>query len=155
MQSSRLPFCASRAACGALLGLAATMAQAQSHVERQGPYLLRSSSVSTLNLAPESARKHGIERAADRAVLNVVVQKVEEGNQLRTVPAEVTAQVRTLAGVVQEVQMSETRSGDYVAYSGVYNYLPREVIDIMVNARPAGAQTPLEITYRERMWARQ
>lgn len=138
-----------------LITLSATSAQAQSHVERRGPYLLRSSSVSTLNLSAEAARKHGIERADDRAMLNVVVQKVGKGNQLQSVPAEVTAQVRTLAGVVNDVDMKETRSGDYVAYSGVYTYLPREVVDIMVTAKPRGAEAPLEVSYRERMWARQ
>lgn len=141
-----------KAISAVVFGLWASGAQAQSHVEKQGPYLLRSSSVSTMNLSADSARQHGIERADRRAVLNVVVQKVGEGNRLSTVPADVKAQVKTLAGVVRDVDMTASRANGYVSYSGVYSYLPRQVMDITVSAKPEGAQETLKLTYRDRMW---
>ncbi|MEO5661499.1 MAG: hypothetical protein ABIQ90_17150, partial [Polaromonas sp.] len=59
----------------AALALAASTAnsQAQVHETRQGDYLLRSSTVASDRIDSATARRHGIEPAASRAVLNVLV----------------------------------------------------------------------------------
>lgn len=127
-------------------------AWSQAHTQRFGSYTLQSSSVNSEALSAETAREHGIEPAPDRAVLNVVVLKDEQGAS-RTVPARVQARVTSLAGAIEEVPMRETRAQGRVAYTGTYTILPRQVLDISVTARLEGSGEALKMSYRERMWA--
>lgn len=151
--SPRIPVLHGSAALALSLAAAAP-AWSQAHSQQFGAYTLQSSSVNSEMLSPETARAHGIERDPRRAVLNVVVQKKNDGQDAgRTVPARVQARVTSLAGVVNEIEMRETRAQGRVAYTGSYTILPRQVIDITVTARPEGGSEPLTMTYRERMWA--
>lgn len=136
----------------ALTGLGAD-AQAQPHEARQGDYLLRSSTVASQNIAPQTAAKHGITPAPSRAVLNVVVLKAGSAAEA-TVAAEVSASRQNLAGVQQTIALREVRANGYISYIGSYEFLPREVIDFTITATPADGQrsAPLTLTYRERMW---
>lgn len=152
------PFPLTRVLPGALLIAALCLpsmpAKAQSHTEQFGPYTVRSSSVSSQTLAPSSAREHGIEPAPDLAVLNVLVQHTDEQGHVRTVPADVKAQTRTLTGVTRDVPLKESSVNGYITYTGTYTFLPRQVIDLMITAQPRGTHQVLNTTYRERMWVR-
>jgi hypothetical protein len=56
------------------LGAYVSQAQAQAHVETQGAYTLRVSTVASTQIPEAQARAAGITRAPDKALLNVVVQ---------------------------------------------------------------------------------
>lgn len=144
----------------AFLLLAATAAApatvlAQAHETTRGGYTLRSSTVSSTNLDPATARKHGIEPSPTRGVLNVLVLR-KRGKGQRTVHADVHAGIRGLTGATRNVPMKEVEQNGYVSYMGVYDFAPREVLDFHVTARPQGREaTTLELKYRDRMWKRQ
>ena len=125
---------------------------AQTHEVRSGQYTLRSSTVSSERIDPATAARHGIEPSSKTAVLNVVVLR---GSARETVPAEVSATARSLAGVRQEIGLREVRENGRVSYLGSYDVLPREVVDFEVEARPlqAGKSPSLVLRWRERMWA--
>ena len=125
---------------------------AQTHEVRAGDLTLRSSTVSSERIDPATAARHGIEPAPGTAVLNVVVLRGSAGE---TVPAEVSATARSLAGVRQEIGLREVRENGRISYLGSYDVLPREVIDLEVKARPLQAENSraLVLRWRERMWA--
>jgi len=148
---ARLALAGTAGLLAALTGLAA---HAQAHEARQGGYLLRSSTVSSQRIAPQTAARHGIAPAPGRALLNVVVLRTASPSSAQaTVAAEVSASRQDLAGVHQRIPMREVRANGYISYIGSYEFLPREVIDFTVTATPADGQggAPLTLTYRERM----
>lgn len=128
---------------------------AQSHEVRREGVVLRSSTVASDRIDAATARLHGIEPSPDRAVLNVVVLSAKAGDQA-TLPAQVSASTRNLAGVRHDIEMREVRENDRVSYIGSYSFVPREVLDFEITARPTGAtrQKPVTLKYRDRMWAR-
>jgi hypothetical protein len=140
-------------AVGVLLSTLVLSAAAQPLEVRRGDLVLRSSTVSSEQIASAAAARHGIEPASNRAVLNVVLMR---GKEQQTVPAEVTASIRNLAGVRQSVDMREVRENERVSYIGTYEFLPREVVDVEIQARPLrpAKSRPLTLSYRERMWQR-
>lgn len=139
----------------AALALAACAAgsHAQSHETRQGDHLLRSSTVASDRIDPATAGQYGIEPAASRAVLNVLVLR-RSGALDVPVAATVTASMQNLAGVRRDIALREVSENGRVSYIGSYEFLPREVIDFEVTAVPQGAQpaSPLKLSYREQMW---
>lgn len=139
--------------CAGLLTIAALSATAQVHEARRGDLLLRSSTVASERINPATASRHGIEPSPTRGVLNVVLMRGRNG---RTIAAEVSASSTNLAGVRQEIEMREVRANDRISYMGTYDFLPREVVDFEITARPLLPEKsrPISLKYRDRMWAR-
>lgn len=133
------------------LGAYVSQAQAQAHVETQGAYTLRVSTVASTQIPEAQARAAGITRAPDKALLNVVVQHRVSAETTRTVEAKVVAQVVSLTGRAQEVAMQANRENDHVSYLGLYTVVPNEVVDISVTATPTDAGKPLTVRFREKM----
>jgi len=147
--------CARQLVAGFLLSALAASVSAQSHEVERGGVVLRSSSVASDRISPETARLHGIDQSSDRAILNVVLLTTQAGAQA-TLPALVTASSRSLTGENTVIEMREVRANDRVSYMGTYAFEPREVLDFEVTAQPTGStqQEPMTLRYRERMWAR-
>lgn len=136
------------------LAACAVSSHAQSHETRQGDYRLRSSTVASDRISPAAAAQHGIEPAASRAVLNVLVLRRSSGAEESPVAATVTASMQNLAGVRRDIALREVNENGRVSYIGSYEFLPREVIDFEVTAVPEGAQPAslLKLGYQEQMW---
>lgn len=125
-------------------------AVAQPHETSRGDLVLRASTVASASLNPATAAQHGIEVSPRRSVLNVVVMR---GAARKTVAAEVTATSRTLAGLSQDIRMDRVLANGYVSYIGSYDFLPGEVVDFKIRARPLQPVKgrPLSLSFRERM----
>lgn len=134
----------------ALLHISLSSAIAQGHSDTRGPYTLRASTVSSMNIPADHAKTAGIERGADKAVLNVVVQRAQPPADTQTVKAKVEARVTSPIGRVQTVSMKENTDNNHVSYIGVYTVVPNEEVDIAVKATPAGAAEPLQLNFKER-----
>ena len=134
-----------------VLACAACAVAAQPREVSRGDLVLRSSTVASERIDPATASRHGIEPAPNRAVLNVVLLR---GPKREAIAADVTALTRTLAGVRREIALKEVRENDRVSYVGSYEFLPKEVIDVEITARPLqpDQSRPLTLSYRERMW---
>jgi hypothetical protein len=147
--------CSRQLIAGLLLSALTAGAWAQSHEVERGGVVLRSSSVASDRISPETARLHGINQSPDRAVINVVLLTDKPGMPA-TLPALVSVSTRSLSGDRTPIEMREVRANDRVSYMGSYVFSHREVLDFEVTAQPMGApsQEPLTLRYRERMWAR-
>ncbi|MEO8654933.1 MAG: DUF4426 domain-containing protein [Ramlibacter sp.] len=133
-----------------LLAGIACGAAAQPREVTRGDLVLRSSTVSSERIDPATASRHGIEPSPNRAVLNVVVLR---GRKRETIPADVTAASRSLTGVRRRIDLKEVRENGRVSYVGSYEFLPKEVLDIEITAKPLrpDQSRPLKLSYRERM----
>lgn len=131
----------------ALAMLASGPAWSQAHEARAGDYTVRASTVRSDMLAPETARRHGIERSATRGVLNVTVMK--DG---KTVPAAIEAEAHNLTGRPRPVPLTQTTANGYVSYTGAYDFVHGEVLDFRIRAQPQGGAPALKLEFRDRMW---
>lgn len=142
-----------RLAAAALVLITGTTAWSQPHQREFGPYVLRSSTASTVNLSGETAKAHGIERDPRRALLNVTIMKKSQGLD-ETLPAKVQVRARNLTGRERDIEMRETTAEGRVSYMGTYEFVPNEVLDFTITARPEGGNEALTMTFRDRMPAK-
>lgn len=120
---------------------------AQAHAQKFGDYTVRSSTVGSQHVSPSTAKEHGIERSPKHAVVNVTVMKNDQA-----IPAQVSVTAQNLTGLRRQIDMKETKVGNYVSYTGSYDFVHGEVIDFTVQATPRGSDKVLTMSYRERMW---
>lgn len=108
-----------------------------------GPYVLQSSATRSDVLPRESAAAHGLPWSSNAVILNLSVRRAGT-----TVPAQVEARATNLAEQVRDVEMHETRANDMVAYLGVIEIAPREVLTFDISVLPEGESEPIPMRYR-------
>jgi Domain of unknown function (DUF4426) len=136
---------------GAVLLAASVGAQAQAHEKRVGEYVLRSSTVATQTFDEATARAHGIDPAPTRAVINVTVsRKSAKGRQ--NVRADVAVSAASLTGRQHVIDMRPIVENGMVSYLGTFDFVPREVLDFTVVARPEQGDRRIKLVFRDRMW---
>lgn len=127
---------------------AATAGTSAQPVERDfGPYTVRASAVVSTALPAETARRHGIEPAADRGVLNVVVLR---GANDATVAADVSVDKINLLGQREALAMREVRENERVSYLGVFGFEPLRNFRFVIHARPLGSEESYTIELEDR-----
>lgn len=136
-----------------ILPLLASPAAAQPHQTSIDGVTLQSSVVASTAIAESTAAAHGITRSPLDGVLNVVVTR-RDGDVRETLPAEVSAQIRDLAGISHSVDLQPVRNGDRLSYVAGFRHEPGEVLDFEITARASGIDKPLVLRFRERMFQR-
>ena len=136
-------------AAAAILAAALPLAWGQAHIAESGVHTMRASIVPSTALATESARAHGIEVAADRGVINVVVLERGDGGQ-RPVPAEVSATRTDLIGRPETIEMREIRANSGISYLGTFTVHKSRTARFQISAWPAQASQPLTVEFDER-----
>jgi hypothetical protein len=135
------------------LSVAAPTVAAQPHIQTEGDYVVRASTVSA-NVLPRAMREqYGIPATSNTAVLNVTVRRKSNG-ALINVPAELEVRARNLLGVETPVQMQTVVANDLVSHMGTYQFLPREVLDFEITAQPEGAEQAISLQFRDRLGRR-
>lgn len=145
--------CARFLIAAALVAAWAPFAQAQAHEKRVGEHILRSSTVSSLDIAASSAQAHGIIPGPERGVLNVVVLRDTDGVS-QTVAAKVEAQSIAFSGRPHAIALRKVMANGMISYIGSYDYVPRGMLDFRITAQPDGTEQTLSLRYQERMGPR-
>jgi hypothetical protein len=130
------------------LALAAAPAFAQPHELTEGGYVLRSSAVPSVALAPAIAQSHGVVPRAGTGVLDVSVYRSGSA-AWNPLPAQVQASVTDLTGVKQAIEMKAARTDGYVSYYGTFGYLPDQELEFVITARPQGSGRELTLRYQD------
>lgn len=123
------------------------------HVAEFGRYTLRANAVDSEALAADAAQRHGIERAADRGVLNLVILETMNGRR-EPVRAKVTATQRNLLGQSTAIEMREIEWNGRASYLGTFGFSPLRNFSFTITAQPAGGGEPMTITFEDRLLAR-
>ncbi|MCY7372001.1 MAG: DUF4426 domain-containing protein, partial [Polaromonas sp.] len=101
-------------------------------------------------LSASTAMRHGIERASDRAVLNLVILE-RQGKRQVTLPARVTASTHNLIGQSEAIEMRAIRANGRVSYFVTFGFAPLRNFRITMTALPVGTNEPLEIEFEVRL----
>ncbi len=125
----------------------------QVHVSEFGRYTLRANAISSDVLPTSTAKRHGIEQASDRGVLNLVILE-REGKRQVTVRAEVTASKDNQLGQHEEIEMRAIEENGRVSYLGTFRFAPLRNFRFTITALPAGASEPLKIEFEDRFVVR-
>lgn len=125
-------------------------ALAQPHEQQFGDYVVRASTTSALSLPTVVREQHRIPSTGQHAVLNVIVQ--DRGDRgLVNGRASIVVRAHNLMGNPTSIEMREVVENGFVSYLGVYEFLPREVLDFTVTVTPAGSTRELVLKFRDRL----
>lgn len=111
-------------------------------------YQLRANIALANSIAPEIARRYGIDQAPRNALVDVVVTRQGGGNE--TVPAAVDVHANSLMGQSSRVPMRAVTEAGRTSYLGVYRFTHDEVTDFEVVAKPENSGEELRVRVRER-----
>ncbi len=117
------------------------------HVIESDGYTLRANIGRTENLPETMARQYGIERDSDLVLLNVVVLDNRSEDQPVPVSADISAQIESLSGHVETIDLQETESDGHVSYIGTLDASSERSFQIHIEAQPEGAVEPLHMQF--------
>jgi hypothetical protein len=145
-----------RLLCGTLLALLASVlnvpAVAQATVE-VGDHVLYASAIGSLQLTPEVARRSGITRSSNRALLNIAIrQRRPDGTDIAS-PAAVSADAINDSGQRQILSLREVREGDAIYYLAEPRIGDGETLLFEISARPVGGSNVLQARFRQTFFA--
>ena len=112
-----------------------------------GSYEIHYNAVRTDALTPEVARNYGIQRSANRVMLNVTVLHKEAGTVRKAVPAEVTVDARNLNEQLKSIELRRISESDAVYYIGEVSISGTEILVFDITVTPEGTQTPLSVKF--------
>ena len=139
----------------AALALASALAAAPALCDstRAGDFTVHATAFSSESLSPEIARRIGLTRAGNRAVLNVSVVKEQAGTLGVSSTALVEAWIVKPEGMQGRIPMREIRDGNAVAYLGEFPLESPATVDFEIQVRPAGASEIPTIRLSQELFA--
>ncbi|MFB9066941.1 DUF4426 domain-containing protein [Pseudofulvimonas gallinarii] len=115
---------------------------------RDGEYIVHYNVIPTTALDASVARGYGITRSGTLALINVAVLRQVEGEaQPRAVAARVEAQVRSLTGQRNTIQMRELRDQDAIYYIGEFRIRGEENLRFELEVTPDGARRSIPVRF--------
>jgi Domain of unknown function (DUF4426) len=110
--------------------------------KEQGDYEVHFNALRTDTLTQEVARAYGIQRSANRVMLNVTVLR-----QRKPVEAEVQADVYNLSGQLKNMEVRRISEGEAIYYIGEVSIGGAEILVFDITVTPAGTQAPLSVKF--------
>ncbi|MFU8833195.1 MAG: DUF4426 domain-containing protein, partial [Wenzhouxiangella sp.] len=96
----------------AMIALCLSVSSASAQVEQINDHVIHYNTLSTSLIAPDVARSYGIQRSANRALLNIAVLREDDQGLNTPVTASVSATAVNLAGQRRIIDMQEIRDQD-------------------------------------------
>jgi Domain of unknown function (DUF4426) len=118
-----------------------------------GDFELHYNALRTDLLTPEVARRHGIERSANRVLLNVsLLRKTSDG---RTTPVDgnVTASAHNLNGQVKNLQLRRITEGESIYFIGEVGISGNEILVFDISATPVGQTGAFTVQFKREFFA--
>lgn len=111
-------------------------------------YVVHYSAFPSVFLDPDMAQRYNIDRADDRAVVNISVRKGKPGETGSAATAKVTGKVSDLIHS-RELNFREIREKDAVYYIAEFWHGPKANVRFDVKVTPEGRDTPITATFSE------
>jgi hypothetical protein len=112
-----------------------------------GSYEVHYNAVRTDALSPAIAREYGIQRSANRVMLNVTVLHKEAGTARKPVPAEVQVDARNLNEQLKNIELRRISESEAIYYIGEVSISGTEILVFDITVTPEGTQTPLSVKF--------
>jgi hypothetical protein len=116
--------------------------------ETFGDYIVHYSALSTMRLNTQMASRYHIERAANRGLLNVSVQKMAADGTTTAVGAEISGEAVNLTGQKTKITIREIPDL-YVSYIGLYEVAAPDTYSFNLNIKPAGSERTFELRFSQ------
>ena len=129
-----------------LLCVAALPSRAEQYVS-VGAYQVHYIVVGTTFLSPEVARRYGLDRNRDVAMINISVLRAG-----KPVPARVTGVARDLLSREQALRFREIRELPAVYYLATMRFEDQEHWRFLLDVQPQGEPAPLRVRFEQRMY---
>ncbi|HKU16881.1 MAG TPA: DUF4426 domain-containing protein [Steroidobacteraceae bacterium] len=111
-----------------------------------GAYEVHYNAVRTDALTAEIARSYGIQRSANRVMLNVTVLQ-KEGAQRKPVEAAARVEVRNMNEQLKNLELRRVSEQEAIYYIGEVSISGTEILVFDITVTPAGTQTPLSVKF--------
>jgi hypothetical protein len=118
-----------------------------------GDYELHYNAVRSDLLTPEVARRYGIERSANRVLLNVSLLRKSPDGRTSPVDGKVIASAHNLNGQVKNLQLRRITEGDSTYFIGEVGIIDNEILVFDINATPADQSGPFTVQFKREFFA--
>lgn len=117
--------------------------------KEQGDYEVHFNALRTDQLTPDVARAYGIQRSANRVMLNVTILRQEAPHTPRKpVEGQVQVDAYNLNGQLKNLQMRRVSEGEAIYYIGEVTISGTEILVFDISVTPAGESTPIEVKFK-------
>ena len=135
-----------------LTSLCATVSLAQTGAKDFGPYRVHYSVFNSTQLAPEIASQYGLQRANDRALVNISVNRADGDATRFGQPAEVSGAATNLTQQQQRLAFREIAEGRAHYYLAQVRHINEEMYNFRITITPEGSETPLELRFSQKLY---
>jgi hypothetical protein len=118
-----------------------------------GDYEVHYNAVRTDMLPPEVARAYGIERSANRVLLNVSLLKKSADGRTVPVDGKVSATAHNLNGQVKDLTLRRITEGDSVYFIGEVGITGNEILVYNITATAAGETDVVTVQFKREFFA--
>ena len=117
-------------------------------------YEVHYNAVRTDNLTADIAKAYGIQRAANRVMLNVTVLRKSGDHQPRLpVEAQVDVDAYNLNGQLKDLEVRRVSEGEAIYYIGEATISGTEILVFDIKVTPQGEQSPLEVKFKREFFS--
>jgi len=117
--------------------------------KEQGDYEVHFNALRTDQLTPDVARAYGIQRSANRVMLNVTILRQEAPHTPRKpVEGQVQVDAYNLNGQLKNLEMRRVSEGEAIYYIGEVTISGTEILVFDIAVTPAGESTPIEVKFK-------
>ena len=120
--------------------------------ESYGDYQIHYIAFSSEIISPEIAQQYELERARNRAVLNISVLKVDASGATKAVSAAVRGSFTNLAQQKQTLDFHRVVEGDAIYYLASLRYTNREILQFDIEFQPDVAQPVRKLSFSQQLY---
>ncbi|MGH8178513.1 MAG: DUF4426 domain-containing protein [Steroidobacter sp.] len=119
-----------------------------------GDYEVHYNALRTDALTPEVARAYGIQRSANRVMLNVAILYKEADHAPRKpVDGDVKVDAYNLNGQLKNLEMRRVSEGEAIYYIGEVSIGGTEILVFDISVTPSGASEPLRVKFKREFYS--
>jgi predicted small lipoprotein YifL len=118
-----------------------------------GEFEVHYNALRTDQLAPEVARAYGIERSANRVMLNVSLLRKNPDGSTTPVDGAVTASAYNLNGQLKDLKMRRITEGTSFYFIGEVGISGAEILVFDIGAVPSGQQSKYSVQFKREFFA--
>jgi hypothetical protein len=128
-------------------------APSPSTLQEFGDFQVLVNAIRTDQLTPEIARRHAIERGADRVMLNVTLLRKAADGRTSPVDGTVSAAAYNLNGQLKSLRMRRIVDGTSVSFIGEIGISGDEILVFDIDATPAGQGAKFQVQFKREFFA--
>lgn len=140
---------------GWLLATCAALMLGGAHAEQyldHGDYRIHYNALNSTALTPDVARRYGVTRSGQEALLVLSPQQRDADGVYRSVPAQGKGRARSLLGHLTPLKLRPIRDGDAHYLVADFKILDGEFLKLELDILPTGAAAPIPLSFQQQFY---